>query len=138
MGVADLKQRLSEKRTPCSEEHDQICRYVKRPEVLLKIATVCGVDHACNTGAFSRTEVLMLRVSGRYSNPIGYADLLFSVDRTDFIVEVKSGKIVVGEVLRQLRSYEQAQPARRYRRRSTRVDCHRLAEACARRCSTRA
>lgn len=118
MSIQDLKIRAAEQRaannqsrTPCSDEHDQICRYVKQPQILTKVYRLVydiPESEVVHLGT-ARTEVPMY--SGKYMK--GFADLIFEADSPSgpsfasaVCCEIKSGKVIVGEVLRQLKGYQ--------------------------------
>lgn len=113
MGLNEMKARWASQRapqrserTPCSEEHDQICRYVKQPHILQSIAD--AVLEKPGEVTHIVTESRISEHCGRFNRFIGFADITFNAGGYAFIVEVKSGRVVVGEVLRQLKNYEAA------------------------------
>lgn len=115
MSIADLKARVGQLReikthNASSEEHDQICRYVKQPEILSKIAASIFPGEEICIG-HCRTEVPMVQLGARgFKRDVGYADIVCELNGHVCCLEVKSGKIVVGEVLRQLKLYAQNYP----------------------------
>ena len=103
---------------PGSEEHDNICRFLMQEEVARQVVRAAGLSDASPI-RFATEVPIIERRSNTYAMCVGFADLVIRVGhpyelhgttffhtRSKVVVEVKSGRVVVGEVLRQLKTYQ--------------------------------